>query len=69
MLQARPARTALFTIGPLAIGLAQIINASVHGTGIWLVAAITAVMALFSVIVTRYHLTVFRRRRLYDGFE
>lgn len=69
MFQARPARTALFTIGPLAIGFAQLVNASVHGTGIWLMAAVTVVMALFSVLVTRYHLTVFHRRRLYDGFE
>lgn len=66
MVRARPLRTAVFTLGPLAIGLAQLINASVHGTGFPAFAAIAALMVVFSVVVTRYHLSVFRRRSLSD---
>lgn len=66
MFRAFPVRTSVFTVGPLAIALAQIVNASVHGTGFLAVAAVGIVMAAFSVMVTRYHLTSFRRRRLYE---
>lgn len=67
MARARPVRTAVFTLGPLAVGVAQLLNATVHGTGLVAFGAIAAAMAAFSVLVTRYHLTVFRRRTLDGG--
>lgn len=57
-------RTAIFTLGPLAIGAAQLVNAYVHGADVRLVAAVTLVMVLFSAFVTRYHLATFRLYRL-----
>lgn len=57
-------RTMLFTAGPLLVGLAQLINASVHGAGVWPVAVVATLMGTFSVLVTQYHLTKFRRRNV-----
>lgn len=59
-----PYRTALFTAGPLLVGLAQLVNAAVHGTGLVGAAAITGLLLVFSVLVTRLHLASFRRTRL-----
>ncbi|WP_123538524.1 hypothetical protein [Halosimplex salinum] len=57
-----PIRTALFTLGPLVIGAAQFLNAAVHGSNLWLVAAVAAMMVAYSVLVTRYQLATFRRQ-------
>ena len=64
-----PFRTGLFTFGPLAIGLAQVLNAAFHGISLWPVVAVAAVMCVFSVLVTNYHLASFRRRTLVDGLD
>lgn len=59
-----PIRTGVFTVGPLAFALAQVLNAAVHGVPVWPVALVAAVMCVFSALVTDYHLARFRRRRL-----
>lgn len=64
MARAFPVRTGLFTLGPLIVGFAQLLNAAVHGTAVVPVAAVTVVMIVFSVLVTGYHLAKFRRRTL-----
>lgn len=64
MCRAFPVRTGVFTVGPVAVGLAQVGNALVHGSAVWPVAAVAALMGAFSVLVTRYHLSAFRRRAL-----
>ena len=64
-----PFRTGLFTFGPLAIGLAQVLNAAFHGISLWPVVAVAAVMCVFSVLVTNYHLASFRRQTLVDGLD
>lgn len=64
-----PFRTGLLTFGPPAIGLAQVLNAAFHGISLWPVVAVAAVMCVFSVLVTNYHLASFRRRTLVDGLD
>ena len=64
MFQAFPVRTGLFTLGPLAVGLAQVCNAVFHGSTLWPVVAVAAAMVVFSLLVTSYHLASFRRRTL-----
>lgn len=62
-----PLRTGLFTVGPVAVGVAQLLNVALHGTAVWAAAAAAAVMCAFSVLVTSYHLARFRRRALVAG--
>lgn len=69
MCRSFPVRTSLFTVGPLVFALAQLLNAFVHGIPVWRVAVIAAVMAVFSVLITSYHLAKFRRRRLTPDFD
>lgn len=64
MCRAFPVRTSLFTLGPLLVGAAQLLNALVHGSALLPVAAVALVMCAFSVLITNYHLASFRRRRL-----
>lgn len=69
MCRARPVRTCIHTVGPLVFCLAQFLNATVHGTVLWPVVALSLVTCVFSVIVTRYHLSTYRRRRLTAGLD
>ncbi|PSP65731.1 hypothetical protein BRC79_08415 [Halobacteriales archaeon QH_8_67_27] len=62
MCRAFPVRTGIFTVGPLAVGVAQSFNAVAHGANLPLVALIVAGMVAYSVLVTNYHLAMFRRR-------
>ena len=62
MCRAFPVRTGIFTVGPLAVGVAQLFNAVAHGANLPLVALIVAGMVAYSVLVTNYHLAMFRRR-------
>jgi ribosomal protein L10 len=66
-----PIRTAVFTLGPLAVAVAQLLNAFVHGHGsaLPLVAVIAVLTCVFSVLITRYHLSAFRRRTLTADFD
>lgn len=59
-----PMRTGLFTFGPLLFALIQLANAHVHGASIVYPALFAGLMAVFSVLVTRYHLVSFRLRQL-----
>jgi len=69
MCRAFPVRTSVFTVGPLAVALAQLLNALVHGVPVWPVAVVAAVTCVFSALVTSYHLAKFRRRRLTPAFD
>jgi hypothetical protein len=64
-----PVRTGLFTLGPFAIGVAQLLNGIVHGTALLPVVTIAVVMVAFSVMVTRIHLAAFRRQSLSPDFD
>lgn len=69
MCRAFPVRTGLFTLGPLAVAAAQLVNASVNGGSLLAVVAVAAVTCAFSLLVTRFHLAAFRRRRVSGGFD
>ncbi|MFB6141584.1 MAG: hypothetical protein ABEJ26_14260 [Halosimplex sp.] len=69
MCRAFPVRTGIFTFGPLAVGAAQFCNAVAHGTNIRIVALIAALTVAYSVLVTDYHLSAFRRQRVCGEFE
>ena len=64
MARSRPVRTGLFSLGPPAVGGAQLLNTVFHGGSVPLVSSMATLMVLFSVLVTRYHLAVFHRRSL-----
>ncbi|MDG5776605.1 hypothetical protein VB773_22470 [Haloarculaceae archaeon H-GB2-1] len=66
MARSLPVRTAVFTVGPLLVALAQLINAYVHGSDIFVVGVVAAMMVVFSVLATNYHLAGFHVSRL-DG--
>ena len=59
-----PVRTTLASVVPVLLGLAQILNGYVHGVSITRTGAFAVVMAIAAVLVTRYHLVEFYRRRL-----
>lgn len=56
-----PVRTGLFTVGPVVFALLQLANSYVHDVSLLFAGVLAVVMLGFSVLVTRYHLAVFRR--------
>lgn len=69
MVRHAPVRTAIFSVGPIVLGVIQVVNVYLHGGTLPLVVAFAAVMAAFSVLVTRYHAASFERMRLSMRFE
>lgn len=69
MLREFPARTALFTFGPLAFAALQLVNGYLNEASLSLMAVLAAVMVAFSVVTTQYHLAIFRVSRLPDYGE
>ena len=59
-----PARTGLFTVGPVLFALLQLINCYVHGVSLLVAGGLAAVLVAYSVVVTQYHLAHFRRAEL-----
>ncbi|NHN61248.1 MULTISPECIES: hypothetical protein [Halorussus] len=59
-----PVKTTLASVGPVVLGLAQLLNGYVHDVPVTLTGAFAAVMVVAAVLVTRYHLVEFRRIRL-----
>jgi VIT1/CCC1 family predicted Fe2+/Mn2+ transporter len=64
MLRTFPLRTGVFTVGPVAVGVAQLLNVALHGTAVWVAVVAAAIMCVFSVLITGYHLARFRRQSL-----
>ena len=64
MARARPARTALFTGGPPAFAVFQLLNGYFNGGNLHLIGVLAAVMVAFAVVTTRYHMTEYRLARL-----
>lgn len=64
-----PGRTALFTFGPVLFGIAQFVNGYLNDGSLPVAATLLAVMVAFSVLVTRYHMTTFRIRRLTEDLD
>ena len=59
-----PVKTTLASVGPVVLGLAQLLNGYVHGVPVTRTGIFAVVMVIAAVLVTRYHLVEFRRMRL-----
>ncbi|WP_139172787.1 hypothetical protein [Halopelagius longus] len=59
-----PARTAIFTFGLPVFSALQFVNGVVHDGSLPYIAAFGAVAVAFSVILTRYHVAAYRRKKL-----
>lgn len=66
MARTYPFRTALFTLGPVVLGLAQFVNGYLNDGSLLVAATLLALMTAFAVLVTRYHLATFRIQSLTD---
>lgn len=64
MARALPARTALFTFGPPAFWLLQLVNGYLNGGSLPLIGVLGVVMLAFTVLVTRYNMAVYQLSRL-----
>lgn len=61
-----PIRTGVYTVGPLFVGIAQLVNSYLHGIPLLYAGAFTVLLLGFSVFITRYHLASYRMTRLTD---
>ena len=59
-----PVRTTLASVVPVLLGFAQMVDGYVHGVALTRTGVFAVVMTLAAVLVTRYHLVEFYRRRL-----
>lgn len=64
MFRELPVRTAVGSVVPVLVGLAQLVNGFVHGIPVVRTGAFAVVMAIGAVVVTQYHLVTFRRSKL-----
>ncbi|MFB6136149.1 MAG: hypothetical protein ABEJ04_05275 [Halobacteriaceae archaeon] len=69
LFRAAPVRTALLSIAPLLLAVAQGVNALWHGVSLVYAAAFALVMVGFAVGTTRHALSAFRLRSLEDAHE
>jgi len=69
MVRSHPVRTGVFSVGPIAFGLVQMVNSYVNGGSLLFAAVFLGVMAMFAAMATRYHLVTFRVSQLDDHFD
>lgn len=69
MARAFPLRTCLFSLALPAFALVQLVNGVVNGGALLYIAAFAAIAVAYSVVLTRYQIATFRRRRLVDRLE
>ena len=61
-----PVRTTIFTFGLPAFGLLQLLNGFVHEGSLIYIGVFSALAVALSVVLTQYHMAVYRRRRVAD---
>ena len=59
-----PVRTGIYTFGPPVFALLQLINGYVHQGALLYVGLFAALAVALSVALTRYHVAVYRRKRI-----
>ena len=64
LFRASPTRSFLYTLGPLLIAAAQLANSYVNDLALLYPAAFGAVMIVFSILITRYHMLELHTVRL-----
>lgn len=64
MFRELPVQTGVYSVGPLLIAFAQLINGYYHQVPPVYLALFGTVMAVFAGLVTQYHLTEFRLQKV-----
>lgn len=64
-----PARTAIFTFGLPAFAVLQFVNGVVHDGSLLSIGAFGAVVVAYSVVLTRWHVAAYRRKKLSDRWD
>lgn len=59
-----PVQTGVYTVGPLLVGAVQIANSYVHGVSLLYAGLFTALLLVYSALMTRYQLASWRVSRL-----
>ncbi|ESP88605.1 hypothetical protein [Candidatus Halobonum tyrrellensis] len=59
-----PVRTTIFTFGLPAFGLLQLLNGFVHEGSLVYIGMFSVLAVALSVVLTRYHVAVYRRSRV-----
>lgn len=59
-----PLRTAIYTFGLPLFGVLQLINGVAHGGSLLFIGAFVTLAVVHSVLLTHYHVSVYRRKRL-----
>lgn len=59
-----PLRTCIYTFGLPLFGLLQLVNGVVHGGALLYIGLFCAAALCCSVLLTRYHVAIYRRERL-----
>lgn len=59
-----PVRTTIYTFGLPLFALLQLVNAFVFDGSLLIVGAFAALMVLCSIALTRYHLAIYRRKKV-----
>lgn len=59
-----PVRTGIFTFGLPVFALLQLVNGFVHGGSVLYIGVFAALAVVFSVMLTRYHVAIYRRKKL-----
>lgn len=68
MVRTHPVRTGIFSVGPIAFGLVQMLNSYLNDGSLLFAAVFLGVMAAFAAMATRYHLVTFRVSQLDEKF-
>lgn len=58
-----PVRTGLYTFGLPVFALLQLINGFVHDGSLVFIGLFAALVVAFSVVLTRYHVAIYRRKK------
>lgn len=69
MARTYPVRTGLFSAGPIIFGLLQFFNSYLNDGSLLFALVFCVVMAIFSAMVTRYHLVTFRLSQLRKNLD
>ena len=59
-----PVRTGIYTFGLPVFALLQLINGYVHEGSLLFIGLFAALVVAFSVILTQYHVAVYRRKNV-----
>lgn len=59
-----PLRTTIYTFGLPVFALLQLVNALVFDGSLLIIGAFATLMVLCSIVLTRYHIAIYRRQKV-----